>query len=145
MKPGEAGHAVILSSLPLQILVYFDGWYSAFYFLINICLYIYKDYKYYFPSKDLGLELSCVCLYALLQWARLFSTSKGNKTEALQPLLLSLVLTVPVVLLYVFLLCLQTYVLRVDIIVGSIAVAFAGLESLLACTTAWTFHDAYHR
>lgn len=31
-----------LSSLPLQILVYFNWWYAAFFFVVNIALFIYK-------------------------------------------------------------------------------------------------------
>lgn len=31
-----------LSSLPLQVLLYFDGWFATLYFAYNILLYIYK-------------------------------------------------------------------------------------------------------
>jgi hypothetical protein len=31
-----------LSSLPLQILVYFNWWYAGFFFITNIALFMYK-------------------------------------------------------------------------------------------------------
>lgn len=55
----------------------------------------------------------------------------------------SLGLAVPVILVYAFILSLQTYVLRLDIIVAIIGLVFVGLEGLLSIGTAISFYHAF--
>lgn len=55
----------------------------------------------------------------------------------------SLGLAVPVVLLYAYSLSLQTYVLRLDVIVAAIGLAFVGFEGLLGVGTALSFYQAF--
>ncbi len=55
----------------------------------------------------------------------------------------SLGLAVPVTLLYVFSLALQTYVLRLDVIVAVIGLVFVGFEGLLSVGTAVSFYHAF--
>eukprot|EP00903_Cladosiphon_okamuranus_P011515 g10843.t1 len=74
---------------------------------------------------------------------RLFLASKGNKAEQLNPLVMSLGLAVPIVLLYAFSLALQTYVLRLDVIVAVIGLVFVGFEGLLSVGTAVSLYNAF--
>lgn len=55
----------------------------------------------------------------------------------------SLGLAIPVVLLYAYVLSLQTYVLRLDIIVATVGLVFVALESLLSVGTAVSLYHAF--
>ena len=55
----------------------------------------------------------------------------------------SLGLAVPIILLYAFSLALQTYVLRLDVIVAIIGLVFVGFEGLLSIGTAVSFYHAF--
>lgn len=55
----------------------------------------------------------------------------------------SLGLAVPVILVYTFSLALQTYVLRLDVIVAMIGLVFVGFEGLLSIGTALSFYHAF--
>jgi transmembrane protein 216 len=53
----RSGAQTILSSLPLQVLIYFDGWYSGLYLILNLCIYSYKGSRYYYPKGAIVLEV----------------------------------------------------------------------------------------
>jgi len=58
------------------------------------------------------------------------------------PLFFSLILAAPVILFHVYYLRLQTYVLRLDVIVQAIALAFVGAEALLSILAISAFSKA---
>lgn len=49
----------------------------------------------------------------------------------------------PVTLLYAFTLALQTYVLRLDVIVATIGLVFVGFEGLISVGTVVSFYHAF--
>ncbi|POI29535.1 hypothetical protein CIB84_006715 [Bambusicola thoracicus] len=100
-----------LSSVPLQILFYINGFYYIFYFVATLAMIIYKS--------KLQPEL-----FVFLQG------SKGNLTEEEAPLGLSLVITVGSMILSVYFLIWQTYVLRADVIINTVLLFTYGLESV---------------
>lgn len=77
-----------LSSLPLQVMIYFDWHYSVLYFVLNVCIFTYKGiYKsallcyfvistiavrYYYPPSILGWDFCTVFCFVFVQSARLF-------------------------------------------------------------------------
>ena len=54
--------------------------------------------------------------------------SKGNKTQTMGPLLTFCLLSLPVLILYIYYLELQTYVLKIDHFLGIVGVVFLGLQ-----------------
>lgn len=68
-----------------------------------------------------------------------FAASKGNKLELVGPSAFALVLAAPIVVLHVYYLYLQTYVLRLDLILNAIALAFVAAEVLVGIPAALTF------
>jgi hypothetical protein len=66
--------------------------------------------KFYYPGRFLGWELTTIFLYLIVNEARLFLASKGNKTGALSPFGYSLLLAIPIVVLHAYYIGLQTYV-----------------------------------
>eukprot|EP01040_Poterioochromonas_malhamensis_P000066 gene66-70_t len=121
-----------VSSLPLQMLIYFHLHYTVLFFLLNLCLFTYKAIKFYYPGRFLGWELTTVFLYLLINQSRLFMASKGNKTGGISPFGISLLLSMPMIVLHVYYITLQTYVLRVDLVINAIGLIFLGFEILIS-------------
>lgn len=77
------------SSLILQILVFFSAHYTAFFFLINLCLFTYKGQslfneklniphtttfeaaRYYYPGRYLGWDIVTIFLFVIVDGTRL--------------------------------------------------------------------------
>ena len=109
----------MLSSLPLQILFFFNGWYDVAFTIAMSSLYAWKGSTLPYPDElrpMLGLEVAIVFLLAIIEYARIFLGTKGNKTEQSGPLLMSLVLGVPAMIANVYFLRLQIYVTRADLV-----------------------------
>ncbi|XP_029438083.1 transmembrane protein 80 isoform X3 [Rhinatrema bivittatum] len=122
---------MVLSSVPLQILFYFNGVYYIFYFLATLLMIIYKSQVFSYPDGNLALDLVLLFIMAILEAVRLYLGVKGNLTEEEVPLGISLVVTAGNVLLSVYFLVWETYVLRADIIINAVLLILYGLESIL--------------
>ncbi|RKO91830.1 hypothetical protein BDK51DRAFT_39351 [Blyttiomyces helicus] len=98
------------SSLPLQVLLYFNGLYLPVYWILTIALLIYKAQLLPYPPTAFPLEISGLVALGFLELARLFLGSRGNKTE--EPLSVGVFLGLTVASAFGFLYyCIwQTYV-----------------------------------
>mmetsp|Transcript_3895 Transcript_3895/g.7849 ORF Transcript_3895/g.7849 Transcript_3895/m.7849 type:complete len:143 (+) Transcript_3895:981-1409(+) len=133
----------ILSSLPLQILLFFNTWYSLLWFTVNFALYIFKAYSYQFPYAAFEWEIVMLFLMAFIENARIFLASRGNKTEQIPPLVWSIALSIPMIVGYVYFLTMQTFVLRIDVITNTIALVFVSLELLFSIFTSLSFYRGF--
>jgi len=119
--------------VPLQILLHFGSYYTALFVLVTIGVFVWKGYYLPYPStSNFGVEVSMVCLLPVVEACRLFIGTKGNKTQTIGPLLTFCVLSLPVLILYVYYVELQTYVLKIDHFLSIVGVVFIGLQLLLA-------------
>ncbi|XP_077863530.1 transmembrane protein 216-like [Saccoglossus kowalevskii] len=132
----------ILSSLPLQILFYLNGWYYVAFWVCEALIFIYKGNVLPYPTVNLVVEWILLVLMAILEACRLFMGKKGNLTERTISLLLSVVLSLPMIFAHVYLLIWQTYVLRAEIILNSIQLVFLGLELVFSIIAIITFARA---
>ena len=85
----------MLSSLPLQILFYFNGWWDLAFTIAMSVLFAWKGETLPYPDElrpMLGLEVAIVFMLAIIEYARIFLGTKGNKTEQAGPLVLCLLL-----------------------------------------------------
>ncbi|KAM6359961.1 transmembrane protein 80 isoform 1-T1 [Alca torda] len=121
----------VLSSVPLQILFYINGIYYIFYFLATLAMIVYKSEVFSYPDDFLAPDLALLFIMAILEVLRLYLGSKGNLTEEEAPLGLSLVMTVGSVILSVYFLVWQTYVLKADVVLNALLLFTYGLESVL--------------
>mmetsp|Transcript_2970 Transcript_2970/g.3499 ORF Transcript_2970/g.3499 Transcript_2970/m.3499 type:complete len:143 (+) Transcript_2970:275-703(+) len=128
------------SSLPLQIIIFFHWWFCLFWLLMNIFLFSWKVYTYYYSASALGWEITIMVLMLTLEATRFQLASRGNKTEKFLPLAWSAGLAIPSLVGYCFFVELQTYILRLDIILNSISICFVSLELLLSVNTMITFY-----
>ncbi|XP_058705836.1 transmembrane protein 80 isoform X3 [Poecile atricapillus] len=117
------------NSAQCWILLYVNGIYYIFYFLATLAMIIYKSQVFSYPDDLLAPDLAVLFLMAILEVPRLYLGFKGNLTEAEAPLGLSLGLTVGSVVLCVYLLLWQTYVLWADVLLNALLLSAYGLES----------------
>ncbi|XP_022294102.1 transmembrane protein 216-like [Crassostrea virginica] len=133
---------IVRSSLPYQILLYLNGWYFAFFFLCEILIYVYKNETLPYADNVLPAEVILVFILAGIEALRIFFAQKGNLTERIMGVLVSIVLSIPAVLGTLYLILWQTYVLRVDVILAAIQAAFIGLELVFGIISMITFARA---
>ncbi|KAL2310128.1 hypothetical protein Nmel_006369 [Mimus melanotis] len=100
---------------------------------------IYKSQVFSYPDDLLAPDLAVLFLMGILEVPRLYLGFKGNLTEAEAPLGLSLGLTVGSVVLCVYLLLWQTYVLWADVFLNAVLLSAYGLESGLKVTAIAAF------
>ncbi|KAJ7395054.1 transmembrane protein 138 isoform X1 [Pitangus sulphuratus] len=130
------------SSVPLQILLFLNGWYSATYFLLEAFLFVYKVLLLPYPVSNLVLDVVLLLLYLGTEATRIFFGSKGNLCRRKVPLSLSLALTVPAAALASYYLLLQTYSLHLEFFLSAILLLFYGLELLLGLLALLSFSSA---
>lgn len=95
-----------------------------------------------YPARNFSAEFTFHFLWLLLEPARLFLLSKGNKTEAGAPLLYALSLSLPLLAFYIYYIGFQTYVLKIDQLLHGISLGFLGMQALLALIAGGRFLNA---
>ncbi|XP_066265366.1 transmembrane protein 216-like [Branchiostoma lanceolatum] len=133
---------VILSSLPLQVLYYLNGWYFGFFWIAEALIFVYKGEVLPFPSTNLASEIVLLFLLGIIEVIRLFFGSKGNLTERIISMVVSILLCLPVLFTVLFFLLWQTYVLRAEVILCAILLVFLGLELILGVAAMVSFARA---
>ncbi|XP_019810307.1 transmembrane protein 216 isoform X1 [Bos indicus] len=128
-----------LSSTPLEILFFLNGWYYATYFLLELFIFLYKGLLLPYPTANLVLDVVMLFLYLGVEVIRLFFGTKGNLCQRKMPLGISVALTFPSTMMASYYLLLQTYVLRLEAIMNSILLFFCGSELLLEVLTLTAF------
>ncbi|XP_010631318.1 transmembrane protein 216 isoform X1 [Fukomys damarensis] len=128
-----------LSSTPLEILFFLNGWYYATYFLLELFIFLYKGLSLPYPVANLVLDVVMLLLYLGIEVIRLFFGTKGNLCQRKMPLGISVALTFPSAMMAAYYLLLQTYVLRLEAIMNGILLFFCGSELLLEVLTLAAF------
>ena len=83
--------------------------------------------KYNSTAKQRSLIF--ICLFSFFRSKK--TASKGNKTEQNAPLIWSLLLAISVGIAHGYYIGMQTYVMRVDVILNVVSFSFLGLEFIL--------------
>jgi hypothetical protein len=65
------------SSLPLQVLIFFNGCWSVFWFLAMLAIFIWKGVELPYPANRLAPEVVLVFACLLVEAVRLFIGSKA--------------------------------------------------------------------
>lgn len=125
-----------LSSLPLQMTIFCDTYACPLYLLILLCCLIYKGIILPYPQNGVyGWEVAFLFIYALVEGARLYVGSKGNKLERMAPLIYFVLLSVGVIIADVYYMLWQVYVLQIDYVMCAIMLS---LHCLMATLGIWT-------
>nr|XP_040029706.1 transmembrane protein 216 isoform X1 [Gasterosteus aculeatus aculeatus] len=133
------GSQLIRSSTPLQVLFYLNSWYFAAFYLAEVLMFIYKGNSLPYPSDNLVLDVVLLVLFLGLEMLRIFYGWKGNLCESSLASCAALLVLLPCAALAVYFLLLQTYVLRLEFILGAVLLCFYGRELLLGLLSIYTF------
>ncbi|XP_068596034.1 transmembrane protein 80-like [Brachionichthys hirsutus] len=133
-RPG-GGSSGVLSSVIFQLLARLTSGYLAFYFLSTLSLIIWKSLVLSYPSEALAWDVGLLFLLAALDLLRLFCGVRGTLTESELYILVNLFVTGTTILLTVYFLAWQTYVMRADVIISSVLLSFYGFDGVLALST----------
>ncbi|XP_075248163.1 transmembrane protein 216-like [Convolutriloba macropyga] len=122
----------VLSSLPLQILFFFNAWYYAAFFIAECLMYIYKGETLPYPGGDLAQEIIVLLLLSGVEFFRIYLGKRGNLTERKLPVLISILLGVASIICMLYFILWQTYVLRFEVIICSLQLGFIGFEIIFS-------------
>uniref|UniRef100_A0A3P9IQT4 Transmembrane protein 80 n=1 Tax=Oryzias latipes TaxID=8090 RepID=A0A3P9IQT4_ORYLA len=140
---GRSVHAGVLSSVPLQLLLRLTSIYFIIYFLFTLGLLVKKSVVLSYPPDALVYDVALLFLLAALEVLHLLCGVKGNLTESGGYILANIIVTAATILLTVYFLVWQTYVMRADVIISGILLAAYGLDGVLAVSTLARFASAY--
>lgn len=129
----------VLTSLALQIFIFFGGWWDVAYYILNILVFVYKGLNLPYPTRNFAMEFSFAWLWVLIEVPRLFLASMGNKTERSLPIIFSFILALPLLAMYIYFTLFQTYVLKLDEILNIIALVFMGIQLLFGVLAVFRF------
>ncbi|XP_041852491.1 transmembrane protein 80-like [Melanotaenia boesemani] len=141
--PGPGRSVGVLSSVTLQLLLNLTSVYFIFYFLLTLGLIIKKSLVLSYPADALVCDVALLFLLAALEFLHLYCGMKGNLTESEGYIVGHLIVTSTTVLLTVYFLVWQTYIMRADVIISSVLLAVYGLDGVLAFSTLARFASVY--
>ncbi|XP_054476702.1 transmembrane protein 80-like [Anoplopoma fimbria] len=124
-----------LSSVTLQLLLKLTSVYFVLYFLLTLGLIIRKSLVLSYPADALVCDVCLLFLLALLEVLHYSCGVRGHLTESEILILTNLIVTGTTILLTVYFLVWQTYVMRLDVILSSILLVVYGLDGVLAFST----------
>ncbi|KAF6738930.1 Transmembrane protein 80 [Oryzias melastigma] len=127
----------------MQLLLRLTSVYFIVYFLFTLGLLIKKSLVLSYPADYLACDVALLFLLAALEVLHFLCGVKGNLTESESYILANILVTAGTVLLTVYFLVWQTYVMRADVIISGILLAVYGLDGVLAVSTLARFASAY--
>ncbi|KAH3766878.1 hypothetical protein Pelo_1251 [Pelomyxa schiedti] len=125
------------SSLPLQLVVFFDKWWTLLFVIASVAIMAWKGIKYIYPEHYLGWDISFYFLYAIVVAFKLFFATKANKSSHMPSLAIFFILWIVVVVCNLYFILWQVYVVRADQILNAICFAFAFAELVLGIIIAF--------
>ena len=119
------------SSLPLQVLLFFDGYYVNIVVVVEFFMMLFKSvvYHYRVTTMDSVFQFIFILLYCLLQKARLFVGSVGNMSEDVLSIQEFLVFSLFAIVAQWYFLTQQVLVLQLDVILMLFALILTFLET----------------
>jgi hypothetical protein len=85
----------VRSLLPLQILLYLNQWYDLFWVVIEALAFVFKGQTLPFASGVLAGEIVLFIVLFFVDMFRIHFATKGNLTERVFGMIISLVITLP--------------------------------------------------
>ncbi|XP_076863112.1 transmembrane protein 80-like [Brachyhypopomus gauderio] len=136
-------NASVLSSVLLQILLYLSALYSLFYIFSSFCLIIYKSQVLSYPDSYLTRDVCLLLVLAFLEVLRVHWGVTGNLQESERYVGANLITTGATLVLSVYFLVWQSYVLRADVIINGVLLCLHGLTGVVGFGALARFTSAY--
>eukprot|EP01025_Chloroclados_australasicus_P016785 TRINITY_DN18549_c2_g1_i2.p2 TRINITY_DN18549_c2_g1~~TRINITY_DN18549_c2_g1_i2.p2 ORF type:complete len:159 (-),score=1.99 TRINITY_DN18549_c2_g1_i2:438-914(-) len=135
---GTRMHQQVKTSLPLQVSLYFGQLFDVLFWLLLTTTFVYKGWKLPYPQNTFGAEFASVILFLVVDLARLWLGSKGNKLEHVGCLCSSLGVSGLLIGFYVYFMMYQVYVLKIEqifCVIGLITLCLQILFEVVAIVT----------
>ncbi|CAK8673946.1 unnamed protein product [Clavelina lepadiformis] len=129
----------VLSSLTLEIFFTLNAYYFALFWLLEILLFVYKAEILPYPGTNIALDIVLIFVLAAIEVLRIFIGSKGNLTEHSLSTIISLVFLACSVVLVIYFLLWQTYVMRADVVLCGILLSLQAVEFLFSVVALCSF------
>lgn len=123
------------SNTALHILFRLNIFYTIFWFILEILLFIFKYYHLPYASQAFGIEMAIIFMLCLNEFIREFYGIKGNLTLKTNHLIVSIVYGIFSIIGFVFFLVWQSYIQRVEILLSAIGLTLIVIEILLSIIT----------
>lgn len=92
----------------------------------------WKKYEFQYINRSFGWELTMIAFTVITELGRQRLATRGNKTNQMMFMLISVGLSLPTITAFSYFLRLQSYVVQLDIVLNTIAISFTAFETLLA-------------
>ena len=129
----------IRSNLTLQILFFCNIFAVIAIFIIEVLIFIYKGLNLPYPKNTFTAEFVLLIALPVLEAVRLYFGMKGNLTRRIPALATSLAFAVPAILISVYFMIWQTYILRLEFILAILHVVFVSLEVIFSIVAIISF------
>uniref|UniRef100_A0A1I8JKV6 Transmembrane protein 80 n=2 Tax=Macrostomum lignano TaxID=282301 RepID=A0A1I8JKV6_9PLAT len=116
----------------LEVLLYFNKFYIALFWLCQILMFIYKGENLPYATGILAGEVILQFALTAVDLLRVYLFSYGNLAGSRVAAILGIILTFLAILGVIYLLLFQTYTLRPELITCSLALVFYLLGVILA-------------
>lgn len=107
---------MVHSSLPFEVLLYFNYYYLILFIIGECILYIFKITHLPYSSDAILVDSFILKFFCSIQFCRIHTGRKGNLTGKNSFIVVSLLLTVPSFIGILYILFIQLKVLRLEVI-----------------------------
>ncbi|XP_014782685.1 transmembrane protein 216 [Octopus bimaculoides] len=140
--PHQGCSTTIRSSLSYQILLFLNQWYFGLFFILEIFIFIFKGETLPYAPGVLSLEVLLLFILLIIEQFRIFFGKKGNLTERINGVAMSIFLSLPSLSVTLYLTFWQSYVLQLEVILTAIEITFIGAEFIFGLLFIITFARA---
>lgn len=117
-----------MSTLFYQILLYYDGIYTMVLLPFQLFLFIYKYNSLVYTSSTQAGEIILLIVAFFLNWIRLHNGTIANKGKHLIRFSVYFILTIIMIIGFIYLIIWQKYVYWLEFIIHIIALGILGFE-----------------
>ncbi|CAI2344949.1 unnamed protein product [Caenorhabditis sp. 36 PRJEB53466] len=134
--------STVRSSLAYQLLLNLQKTLSLVYFLVIFILFFYKGSILPYQRYVRVMEFFIIVPFIPIEYLRINWASRGNLLESSAFLVLTSFLSIPIILILVYVAFFQNYVLFIEEIITFVLGFFVILETVLAVVLSITFSSS---
>jgi hypothetical protein len=148
-RPTASGRKTpLLTSVSLQYYYYFGICWDVTFVLFTFAIMIWKGIKMPYPKYDYqtrdyesvwSIEFAFLFVFIIFEWPRLSLLNKANRGTHRLTMYASILLAAPIVAYHLWAMFSATYVLKIDVFMNGVSLAFCAFQVLLGylASTAW--------
>ncbi|KRY70514.1 Transmembrane protein [Trichinella pseudospiralis] len=135
----KTGASCLKSSFVLQLFLILNKWYTWSFFITEISVFIYKGITLLYSWQTLISDVLLLILLLIMELFRNMLARNGNLMESFAYIAVSVFLGIACLLAYVYFFYFQTYVIKLETVIISIALLFIALELAFSVVTMIVF------